>query len=78
LEVFPKTKTLDLVPNAAGILYVLGVIVSLLMWGFGLVWLFLALAMVVQSKGFPFSMGWWSFTFPIGLLPLRNNHSESG
>jgi tellurite resistance protein TehA-like permease len=68
LEIFPKTGTLDQVPNAAGILYVLGFIVALMMWGFGIVWFFLALAMVIQSRGFPFSMGWWSFTFPIGEL----------
>jgi tellurite resistance protein TehA-like permease len=70
LEVFPKTHTLEMVPDAAGILYVLGFIVALIMWGFGIVWFFLALAMVIQSRGFPFSMGWWSFTFPIGVFAL--------
>jgi tellurite resistance protein TehA-like permease len=70
MKVFPETHTLELVPNAAEILYVLGFIVALILWGFGIVWFFLALAMVIQSHGFPFSMGWWSFTFPIGVFGL--------
>jgi tellurite resistance protein TehA-like permease len=70
MKVFPVTHTLELVPNAAEILYVLGFIVALFMWSFAIVWFFLASAMVIQSRGFPFSMGWWSFTFPIGVFAL--------
>lgn len=36
------------------------------MWGFGIVWLFLALAAITRHK-FPFNLGWWSFTFPLGV-----------
>jgi tellurite resistance protein TehA-like permease len=48
-------------------LYVFGFIVSLIMWGFSLVWLFFAVAMIYKCRKFPFNMGWWGFTFPLGL-----------
>jgi len=70
IEVFPKTHSIPLVSNAADILYVLGFISALIMWGFGIVWFFLALAMLIQSRGFPFNMGWWGFIFPIGVFAL--------
>jgi C4-dicarboxylate transporter/malic acid transport protein len=37
-------------------------------WGFAMMWLVLA-AMIVRrtmARGLPFSMTWWSFTFPVG------------
>lgn len=52
---------------AGPMLYVLGVITSLLMWSFGLVWLVLALATALYSFPFPFNMSWWGFTFPLGV-----------
>lgn len=47
--------------------YVLGVFISLIMWSFGLIWLVFALATVLYSSPFPFNMGWWGFTFPLGV-----------
>lgn len=47
--------------------YVLGVFISLLMWSFGLIWLVFAFATVLYSSPFPFNMGWWGFTFPLGV-----------
>jgi len=81
LEILPSMGTIS--PNAGEILYVLGFMIALVMWGFGLVWLFFALASIYRSK-FPFNMGvfssaafimddlltvegWWGFTFPIGV-----------
>lgn len=29
------------------------------MWGFGLVWLGLALIIIAKCRPFPFNMGWW-------------------
>ena len=55
-EVFPLTGTL--VPHAGDVLYVGGFAVALIMWGFGLVWLFFAVASISRSR-FPFNMGWW-------------------
>ncbi|CAI7635993.1 unnamed protein product [Penicillium viridicatum] len=54
-------------PIAGQVAYVLGVFVSLAMWSFGLIWLVFALATVLYSSPFPFNMGWWGFTFPLGV-----------
>ncbi|WP_317997148.1 hypothetical protein [Vulcanimicrobium alpinum] len=51
-------------------LYVAGVAFGLLVWGFGVYWLLMALAVTVRAarKHLPFSLGWWAFTFPVGTL----------
>lgn len=67
MKVFPLTKTLH--PLAGDILYVVGFGVAIIMWGFGLVWLFFAVASISRSK-FPFNMGWWGFTFPLGVFAM--------
>lgn len=54
-------------PAAGSIAYVMGVLISLLMWSFGLIWLILALGTVSHCTPFPFNMGWWGFTFPLGV-----------
>lgn len=54
-------------PMAGSIVYVLGGFVSLMMWSFGLIWLVFALATIYYSSPFPFNMGWWGFTFPLGV-----------
>jgi tellurite resistance protein TehA-like permease len=70
LQAFPKTNTLNNVTgNAGDVLYVVGWLMALIMWGFGLVWLFFALASISRSK-FPFNMGWWGFTFPMGVFTV--------
>jgi tellurite resistance protein TehA-like permease len=66
-KVFPETKTLH--PMAGEILYVLGWMFATMLWGFGLVWLFFAIASISRSK-FPFNMGWWGFTFPTGVFTM--------
>jgi tellurite resistance protein TehA-like permease len=59
-------------PDVAGdVLYTLGFLVALLMWSFGLVWLVFALASIYLSKPFHFNMGWWGFTFPIGVYSIN-------
>jgi C4-dicarboxylate transporter/malic acid transport protein len=37
-------------------------------WGFAMLWLTLAAAITVRTarRGLPFSLTWWSFTFPVG------------
>jgi tellurite resistance protein TehA-like permease len=70
LEIFPATQTLNAAAGHAGeILYVIGWLLALIMWGFGLVWLFFALASISRSR-FPFNMGWWGFTFPLGVFTV--------
>ncbi|PSN66035.1 hypothetical protein BS50DRAFT_404583 [Corynespora cassiicola Philippines] len=69
MKIFPETQTLH--PAAGDILYVLGFGIALILWGFGLVWFFFALASISRSK-FPFNMGWWGFTFPIGVFGMSS------
>lgn len=68
MKVFPETETLH--ASAGEILYVMGFGVAMIMWGFGLVWLFFALAAILSRQRFPFNMGWWGFTFPIGVFAM--------
>lgn len=56
-------------PFDARTLYSIGFIVSLMMWGYGLLWFALALASISKSHP-PFNMGWWGFTFPLGVYAL--------
>ncbi|KAJ5692770.1 Tetratricopeptide-like helical [Penicillium macrosclerotiorum] len=64
-ELLQNSNVLD--PIAGSMAYVLGVFISLLMWSFGLIWLVFALATILYSSPFPFNMGWWGFTFPLGV-----------
>ena len=66
-KLFHETDTLPTsVVYAGDILYVVGFLVALVMWGFGLVWFFFAIATIWRTHRFPFNMGWWGFTFPLG------------
>ena len=53
-KLFPETGSLG-AEGAGKILYVVGFALALIMWGYGLVWLFFALASISRSK-FPFRM----------------------
>ena len=64
---FPETGTLH--SMSGEILYILGWAVAMILWGFGLVWLFFAIASISRSR-FPFNMGWWGFTFPVGVFTM--------
>lgn len=66
-KVFPKTGTLGSLGTHSGeILYVTGWILGFIMWANGLAWIFFALASISRRK-FPFNIGWWGFTFPLGV-----------
>jgi tellurite resistance protein TehA-like permease len=67
-DIFRNTTTAGSV--AGEIAYVFGFLVALILWGFGLVWLTFALASIYKSRPFPFSMGWWGFTFPLGVFSV--------
>ncbi|PNY27301.1 Sulfite efflux pump SSU1 [Tolypocladium capitatum] len=71
LKLLPETRVfaaagLD-AARGAEVLYVLGVFLGLVMWGFALVWVAFALISLGTTKSFPFNMGWWGFTFPLGV-----------
>jgi C4-dicarboxylate transporter/malic acid transport protein len=65
---------------AAGI----GVIGGALLWGYGAWWLLLAVLTTIRylREGMPFNLGWWGFTFPLGVYAVatlalaRQTHLE--
>ena len=68
-DVFPKTNSVNTsVSGASHILYTVGFLVALIMWGYGLLWMFFAVASIARRR-FPFNMGWWSFVY--GHVPER-------
>jgi tellurite resistance protein TehA-like permease len=56
-------------PYASG-LRVMGVLYGVPIWGFALAWAAIALAITIRTARhhLPFSLTWWSFTFPIGTV----------
>jgi len=46
-----------------------GLLGGLLLWGMGLWWLVIAAAVTVRyiRRGLPFNLGWWGYTFPLGV-----------
>lgn len=69
-EVFLQQHELPLVANAGQVLYVMGFLIGIIMWGYGLIWLTIAVASIHNAKRFPFNMGWWGFTFPLGVYAV--------
>lgn len=76
-KLFPITHSLPLISNAGDIIYTASFLVSLIIWGFAVVWFFVAAAQIIQARHFPFNMGWWGFVFPIGKYRLRRTHSAT-
>jgi hypothetical protein len=68
--VFPQTQFFHDLPVAGDIFFVLGGFIALIMWSFGLTWLCFALASIYKMRPFPFNMGWWGFTFPLGVFAV--------
>ena len=50
----------------------LGLISGVILWGVGLWWIVMALMITVRyfRAGIPFNLGWWGFTFPLGVYSL--------
>ena len=49
-----------------------GLVAALILWGFGLWWLLTAVLVTVRyfRDGVPFNLGWWGYTFPLGVYAL--------
>jgi tellurite resistance protein TehA-like permease len=54
----------------AGALHATGLIYGVPVWGFAMAWLAIASAITIRTarEQLPFSLTWWSFTFPVGTL----------
>lgn len=50
----------------------IGIIAGLLLWSFGAWWLLLATLITIRyfRAGVPFNLGWWGYTFPLGVFAL--------
>lgn len=59
-------------PGVGEIAAGLGLVVGITLWGFGLWWMLMALLITVRylRAGIPFNLGWWGFTFPLGVYSL--------
>ncbi|PYI01149.1 putative MFS transporter [Aspergillus sclerotiicarbonarius CBS 121057] len=68
--IFPTTNTLQ--ASSGPTFYTVGFMIALILWAFGLVWLFFASASIAHCKTFPFNIGWWGFTFPLGTFALSS------
>lgn len=63
----------EVAPHAVGAPYAaafraFGLVYSLPVWGFTMLWAAIAAAVTVRTAraGLPFTLTWWSFTFPVG------------
>ena len=50
----------------------LGLIAWIILWGFGLWWMLMAVLITLRylRRGIPFNLGWWGYTFPLGVYSL--------
>jgi tellurite resistance protein TehA-like permease len=57
-------------PRYADTMLATGVVYGIPIWGFAMVWLAIATAITVRTArdNLPFSLTWWSFTFPVGTI----------
>ena len=55
--------------QAAAVARDLGLLGGLLMWGVGIWWLLIAIVLTLRywRAGLSFNLGWWGFTFPLGV-----------
>ncbi|KMU90751.1 sulfite transporter Ssu1 [Coccidioides immitis H538.4] len=64
-RVFAITNTLQ--PSTGNMLESIGFVTALVLWGFGLAWLFVAIVSLIRCRPFPFTIGWWASVFPLGV-----------
>jgi C4-dicarboxylate transporter/malic acid transport protein len=67
-RVFAAAGMPDVGVTARGI----GVIAGAILWGYGAWWLSLAILVTIRylREGMPFNIGWWGFTFPLGVYAV--------
>ena len=67
-KVFPAAGVKGVGEVAFGI----GAIGGAMLWGYGVWWLLMALLTTTRYRrdGMPFNLGWWGFTFPIGVFAV--------
>ncbi|TKJ63594.1 C4-dicarboxylate ABC transporter [Pseudomonas sp. CFBP13508] len=68
----PAIFAANSLPGVGEIALGLGLVAGITLWGFGLWWMLMALLITVRylRDGIPFNLGWWGFTFPLGVYSL--------
>ncbi|KAF2671206.1 hypothetical protein BT63DRAFT_423425 [Microthyrium microscopicum] len=64
------TSALTNTIHVGDIFYLVGLLASIILWGFSIVWFVVAIIMISTAASFPFNMGWWGFIFPVGVFTL--------
>lgn len=68
----PAVLSAQGMPELSGIAHGIGIIGALLLWGAGFWWMLLALLITIRHfrGGIPFNLGWWGYTFPLGVFTV--------
>ncbi|WP_455827556.1 TDT family transporter [Pseudomonas graminis] len=68
----PAIFTANGLPGVGEIANGLGLVAGITLWGFGLWWMLIAVLITLRylRAGIPFNLGWWGFTFPLGVYAL--------
>ncbi|ROM62626.1 C4-dicarboxylate ABC transporter [Pseudomonas brassicacearum] len=68
----PLIFTANGLPGVGEIAAGLGLVAGITLWGFGFWWMLMALLITARylRAGIPFNLGWWGFTFPLGVYAL--------
>ncbi len=71
-EAAPKIFAANGLASVGEMAFGLGVLGGLILWGYGVWWLSLAILKTVRylRQGLPFNLGWWGFTFPLAVYTL--------
>ncbi|WP_296180780.1 TDT family transporter [Pseudomonas sp. UBA1879] len=68
----PVIFAANALPGVGEIAAGLGLIAGIMLWGVGVWWLLMAVLITTRylRNGIPFNLGWWGFTFPLGVFAL--------
>lgn len=68
----PMISAANGLPGMGEVASGLGLVTGITLWGFGFWWMLMALLITARylREGIPFNLGWWGFTFPLGVYAL--------
>jgi C4-dicarboxylate transporter/malic acid transport protein len=71
-EAAPRIFAANGLASVGEVAFGLGLIGGLILWGYGIFWLGLAVLKTLRyfRQGLPFNLGWWGFTFPLAVYAL--------